>query len=112
MDIAKNVLCLNERNKNERFRCYLFNRFDCIGDISDMQGGGGMKIERTRYVVMRNNRTEIWCGLAQHYHFVKVDEIKDVAIKTYRTRKQAESGCSSWDRDFEVVECKEIYDIG
>ena len=39
------------------------------------------------------------------------DEIKDIAIKTYRTRKQAESGCSSWDRDFEVVECKEIYDI-
>ena len=42
----------------------------------------------------------------------KIDEIKDVAIKTYRTKRQAESGCSSWDRDFEVVECKEVYDIG
>ena len=75
-------------------------------------GGDNVRIERTRYVVMRNNRTEIWCGLSKHFHFVKIDEIKDVAIKTYRTRKQAESGCSSWDRDFEVVECKEIVEIG
>lgn len=44
--------------------------------------------------------------------FVKVDELKETAIKTYRTAKQAESGCSSWDRDFEVVECKEIIEIG
>jgi len=70
-----------------------------------------MVIERTRYVVMRNNRTEIWCGLAQHYHFVKVDEIKDAPIKTYRTRKQAENSCSSWDTNFEVVECAERYEI-
>ena len=75
-------------------------------------GGDDVRIERTRYVVMRNNRTEIWCGLSKHFHFVKIDEIKDVAIKTYRTKRQAESGCSSWDRDFEVVECKEVYDIG
>ena len=75
-------------------------------------GGDDIRIERTRYVVMRNNRTEIWCGLSKHFHFVKIDEIKDVAIKTYRTKRQAESGCSSWDRDFEVVECKEVYDIG
>lgn len=72
-----------------------------------------LRIERTRYVVMRRNRTEIWCGLSRElFHFVKVDELKDTAIKTYRTAKQAESGCSSWDRNFEVVECKEIIDIG
>ena len=75
-------------------------------------GGENVRIERTRYVVMRNNRTEIWCGLSKHFHFVKIDEIKDVAIKTYRTKRQAESGCSSWDRDFEVVECKEVIEIG
>ena len=75
-------------------------------------GGDDVRIERTRYVVMRNNRTEIWCGLSKHFHFVKIDEIKDVAIKTYRTKRQAESGCSSWDRDFEVVECKEVIEIG
>lgn len=71
-----------------------------------------LRIERTRYVVMRRNRTEIWCGLSRKFHFVKVDELKDTAIKTYRTAKQAESGCSSRDRDFEIVECKEIIDIG
>lgn len=71
-----------------------------------------LKIERTRYVVMRRNRAEIWCGLSREFHFVKVDELKDTAIKTYRTANQAESGCSSWDRDFEVVECKEIIEIG
>ena len=74
-------------------------------------GNFPMKIERQRFVVMRNNRTEIWCGLAQHYHFVKVDELGDTAIKTYRTRKQAESGCSSWDRNFEVVPVIESIEI-
>lgn len=62
-----------------------------------------MKIQRKRYVVMRNNRTEIWCGLAKHFSFRPVEEIKDVAVKTYRSENQAMSGCSSWDRDFEVV---------
>ena len=62
-----------------------------------------MKIERKRYVVMRKNRTEIWCGLARQFHFKKIDEIGESAIKTYRTEKQAHT-CSSWDRDFEVVE--------
>lgn len=63
-----------------------------------------MKIERKRYVVMRKNRTEIWGGLAQKYKFRPIDDVGDFAIKTYRTKKQAESSCSSWDRDFEVVE--------
>lgn len=67
-----------------------------------------MRIVRKRYVCMRKNKTEIWCGLAKHFHFVPITEIKDIAIKTYRTRAQAESGCSSWDRDFEVVEVEEI----
>lgn len=34
---------------------------------------------------MRNNQTEILCGLSRQYHFKKVDEIEDTAIKTYRT---------------------------
>ena len=29
--------------------------------------------------------------------------MKDVSVKTYRSEAQARSGCSSWDRDFEVV---------
>lgn len=63
-----------------------------------------MTITRKRYVVMRKNRTEIWGGCAQHYHFKPIDDIGDFAIKTYRTKKQAESSCSSWDTNFEVVE--------
>lgn len=62
-----------------------------------------MKIERKRFVVMRNNRTEIWGGLAQHYKFRPINDIGEFAIKTYRSEKQALSGCSSWDRNFEVV---------
>lgn len=62
-----------------------------------------MKIERRRYVVMRKNRTEVWCGLAKHFSFRPIADIKDVSVKTYRSEAQAYSGCSSWDRDFEVV---------
>ena len=63
-----------------------------------------MTISRKRYVVMRRNRTEIWGGCARNFYFKPIDDIGDFAIKTYRTEKQAESSCSSWDRDFEVVE--------
>lgn len=70
-----------------------------------------MKIERKRYVVMRKNRTEIWCGLSKHFQFKPVDDIGETAIKTYRTEKQALSGCSSWDRDFEAVPVLETIEI-
>lgn len=62
-----------------------------------------MRIERRRYVVMRRNRTEVWCGLSKHFSFRPITEVKDVSVKTYRSEAQARSGCSSWDRDFEVV---------
>ena len=70
-----------------------------------------MEITRKRYVVMRKNRTEIWCGLARTFHFKPIDQIGETAIKTYRTRKQAESGCSSLNSDFEVVEVTETIKI-
>lgn len=66
-----------------------------------------MKIERIRYVVMRKNRTEIWCGLAQSFHFRKLEEIGKDSIKTYNSKTKAESSCSSWVDDWEVVEVKE-----
>ena len=62
-----------------------------------------MEIERKRYVVMRNNRAEIWCGLSKNFYFKSINEVGETAIKTYRTENQAKSGCSSWDRNFEVV---------
>lgn len=67
-----------------------------------------MKIQRKRYVIMRNNRTEIWCGLAKAFHFTPIDNIKNQSIKTYASKTKAESSCSSWDRDFEVVPITEI----
>ena len=67
-----------------------------------------MRIERNRYVVMRKNRTEVWCGLSKNFSFRPISEIKDVSIKTYRSEAQARSGCSSWNRDFEVVQAIEI----
>lgn len=70
-----------------------------------------MKIERKRYVVMRNNRTEIWCGLTKQFRFKNISDIGEVAIKTYRTENQALAGCSSWDRDFEVVPVIETIEI-
>lgn len=67
-----------------------------------------MRIERNRYVVMRRNRTEIWCGLSTHFSFRPIAEVKDVSVKTYHSEAQARSRCSSWDRNFEVVPVIEI----
>ena len=67
------------------------------------KGGMSIKIQRKRYIVMRRKRTEVWCGLSRDFSFRNVNEIKDISVKTYRSEAQARSGCSSWDRDFEVV---------
>ncbi len=73
-----------------------------------------MKIERKRWVIMRNNRTEIFCGLARHYQFKKISEIGDTAVKTYLSENKALSSFDSswWKPDFEVeaVEITEVYE--
>lgn len=65
-------------------------------------------IKRKRYVVMRNNRTEIFCGLARNYMFKPVNDIGDTAIKTYLSEKKAKSSFfSSWSNaekeSYEIV---------
>ena len=70
-----------------------------------------MKIHRKRYAIMRNNRNEIWCGLSKAFYFKPVDEIKGTSIKLYETERKAESSCSSWDKDFEVVPVIETIEI-
>lgn len=40
-----------------------------------------MKIQRKRWVIMRNNRTEIFCGLTRNYGFKSVKEIGNTAVK-------------------------------
>lgn len=72
-----------------------------------------MKIQRKRYVIMRNNRTEIFCGLARNYKFKSIDDIGDTAIKTYLSKAKAlASFDSSWgdEYDVEAVEITETYD--
>lgn len=73
-----------------------------------------MKIQRKRWVIMRNNRTEIFCGLARNYQFKPIDHIGNTSIKTYRSEKTALSSFnSSWRKpDFEVeaVEIVETYE--
>lgn len=63
---------------------------------------------------MRNNRTEIFCGLARNYQFKNVNEIGDTAVKTYLSKNKALASFeNSWRKpDFEVeaVEITEIYE--
>lgn len=70
-----------------------------------------MNITRKRFIVMRNNRSEVWCGLSKNFFFKPISEIKDTPIKTYRSQAQAEAGCSSWDRNFEIVPVIETIEI-
>lgn len=73
-----------------------------------------MRIERKRWVIMRNNRTEIFCGLARHYQFKNVNDIGDTAVKTYLSKNKALASFKNswWKPDFEVeaVEITEIYE--
>lgn len=73
-----------------------------------------MRIERKRWIIMRNNRTEIFCGLARNYQFKNVNEIGDTAVKTYLSKNKALASFeNSWRKpDFEVeaVEITEIYE--
>lgn len=70
-----------------------------------------MKIERTRYVITRNNRTEIFCGLLRNYTFKKIEDLGNTAIKTYESKERAESSFKrSWfniDFEYEILPVKE-----
>ena len=67
-----------------------------------------MKIKRTRYIIMRNDRTEIWCGVSKHFYFKNISEIGNASIKTYESESRAKASCSSRNKDFEVVKIIEI----
>ena len=73
-----------------------------------------MKIERKRWIIMRNNRKEVFCGLARNYEFKPVEEIGDTAMKTYLSKKKAISSFeNSWSRidfEYEAVEIIERYE--
>lgn len=74
-----------------------------------------MKISRNRYIIRRKSDGSIFCGLARQYHFNVPEEIKNAPIKTYLSKKKAESAyMSSWSNasldDIEAVEVAETID--
>ena len=65
-------------------------------------------IERTRWIIRRKDTGAIFCGLAQNFHFINVNGIGDVAIKTYRSKGQALAAFDrSWgEPNFEIEAVK------
>lgn len=54
-------------------------------------------LERKRWIVVREDTGEVFCGLAKHFQFKPISDIGDTAIKTYRSEAQALAGfANSW----------------
>ena len=74
-----------------------------------------MKIERIRFIITRNDNREILCGLARDFKFIPIAELKDTAIKTFSSKKKAESAfLRSWgkvDWPYNIVEVKETIEF-
>lgn len=72
-----------------------------------------MEIKRKRYIITRNNHTEIFCGLARDYKFKNINDIGDTAIKTYASESKARASFkNSWrypDFEIEILEMEENY---
>lgn len=65
-----------------------------------------MKIQRKRYAVVRNNKTEIWGGYAKNFYFNPITDVGDFAIKTYSSLKKAKASCSCYyyrNNDIEYI---------
>ena len=74
-----------------------------------------MKIIRTRYIITRNNRKEIFCGLAQNYTFKAINDLGNTAIKSYQSESTARSSFkNSWknlDFEIEIIKVEETYEV-
>lgn len=70
---------------------------------------------RRRWVIMRNNRKEIFCGFARNYQFKEIDNLGNTSVKTYLSKNKAIASfenCWYWiDFDYEAVEVVEKYEI-
>ena len=73
-----------------------------------------MKISRKRYIITRNNRKEIFCGLARNYTFKDINNLGNTAIKTYQSENTARvSFKNSWRNpnfEIEILEVEETYE--
>lgn len=66
-----------------------------------------MTIARKRWVIVKDN--DIFCGLARNYKFKPIDDIGDTAIKTYLSKKKAETSFeSSWHDGEELLKTGQV----
>lgn len=74
-----------------------------------------MKIERERWVIMRNNRKEVMCGVSKNHHFKPINDIRNASVNTYQSKAKAISSFElSWyniDFEYEAVEVKETLEF-
>jgi len=70
-----------------------------------------LEITRERYVIVRNNRTEIFCGTNRNFEFREIDKIGNVQIRTYQSYNMAKTSFEkSWNNinfDYEIVKVKD-----
>lgn len=68
-----------------------------------------LHIQRDRWVIYNIEKDTILCGLAQNYTFKKVDDINNIAIKTYESKNRAESAFkNSWRKGEELLKSGKI----
>lgn len=61
-----------------------------------------IKIKRKRYIIMTSDKKEVFVGTSRDMHFRKLDEIGDISVKTYLSKKKAKSSfLQSWSRSRE-----------
>lgn len=76
-----------------------------------------MEIQRIRYIIMRNNRTEIFCGASRNHSFENIENLKDkkISIQTYATEKLAKSSFEhSWRNinfDYEILKVNKKIEV-
>lgn len=69
-----------------------------------------MVIEKKRYVIMRNNRTEVLCGCKGCFYFHAISDLGNIKIKTYKT-PPTEAPVFGVGDNFEVVPILETIQI-
>lgn len=75
-----------------------------------------MKIERTRWIIMRNNRTEILCGMGNHFKFKNINDLDRAPLKTYFSEDKAMSSFlaipfESTNFEIEIIKATEIIEF-
>lgn len=69
-------------------------------------------VQRNRFAIIRNNRTEIWGGLHQAFKFYPIEKAQTCQLKTYATQTMAEYAKQFIrESDCEVVPIVETVEI-